>query len=550
LRSPIRVALAVVIGVLLVAFYAANVSAQTTYTAMVTIQGLPTGLSTNVYLDGAYNGTLNGGQSHSYTFPTSTTTHWISVDFYVPNSNGSAGTRYYEADTSWVFNAGGSHVFAYGAQYYLSVETGYGVAAGSGWYESGATAHATLNSGELDESPGARHLFTGWGTDASGTELTSNTITMDKPKHAVANWKTQFLLTVNSDPQNVTNLLGSGWYDAGSQASFSAPAVSPADLESRLRFDHWSGAYSGQLPAGTVSMDAPKTVQAHYIAQYRLAINYEPANVPHSYNETGWYDANSNVQLGPVKPTIDLSSVERLRFVGWIQNGKQLPGLSVNLYMDHPQELALSYMTQYYVDVRSTYGNVSGSGWYDKGSTARITAPTTAGFWPFTYTLQDWRVDPSTGKLVFDNGSWALTVDQPYTVEAVWSFDVFPLIATVGGIALTIVVIVGIAVAYRRGALLRRPATLRPQQPKTWTRGPTQLCASCGSRTPKGATYCQKCGASLAAAELSSIEDKVYDYIVKHEGVISLSKASQDLGISVEELKRTTDGLKKKGRLA
>ena len=550
LHLPIRLALAVMVGMLLVGFCAVNVTAETTYTATVTIQGLPASLSTNVYLDGSYNGTLGGGQSRVYTFPTSSTTHWIEVDFYVPNSNGSAGTRYYDADTSWAFNAGGTHVFTYAAQYYLNVETGFGVAGGSGWYDSGSTAHATLNSAEIDQNPGTREVFAGWGTDASGTGLTSDTITMDGSKHAVANWKTQFLLTVSSDPQNVSNLLGSGWYDSGSQAGFSAPAISPADLESRLRFDHWSGDYSGQSPAGTVSMDAPKTLEAHYIAQYLLSINYEPANVPHSYNETNWYDANSNVQFGPVKPTLNLSSVERLRFIGWVQNGKQLPGLSVNLYMDQPQELTLSYVTQYYVDVRSTYGSVSGSGWYDKGTTARITATTTAGFWPFTYTLQDWHVDPSTGKLVFDNGSWTLAVDQPYVVEAVWNFDIFPLIATIAGVTLTVVVLVGIAISYRRGILFRHHTTIRPQQPRTWISGPTQVCATCGNRTPKGAMYCQKCGASLATAELSSTEDRVYDYVVKHEGVISLSKASQDLGISVDELKRTTDSLKKKGRLA
>lgn len=52
------------------------------------------------------------------------------------------------------------------------------------------------------------------------------------------------------------------------------------------------------------------------------------------------------------------------------------------------------------------------------------------------------------------------------------------------------------------------------------------------------------------ASSVSSIEDKIYDYIVKNEGVISLSKASKELGISVDELNKATENLKKKGRLA
>jgi hypothetical protein len=46
------------------------------------------------------------------------------------------------------------------------------------------------------------------------------------------------------------------------------------------------------------------------------------------------------------------------------------------------------------------------------------------------------------------------------------------------------------------------------------------------------------------------LDDKVYDYIVKHEGVISLSAASAELGIPVDELKEIAERLKNQGRLA
>jgi hypothetical protein len=373
---------------------------------------------------------------------------------------------------------------------------------------------------------------------------------MDKPKIATANWKAQFLLTVNSDPPDVKNLLGSGWYDSGAQASFSAPPVSQANSDSRLRFDHWTGAYSGQSSSGTISMNEPKTVQADYVAQYLLTINYDPASVPHSINQTSWYDANTNVQLGPVQPIVSVSSLERLKFVAWTEVGKQVSGLSVNLNMDHPHVLTLSYTTQYYVDVRSTYGPVTGSGWYDTGGIARITAPTTAGLWPFTYSLQSWRVDPSSSNASSNGGSLTLTVDKPYTVEAVWSVDLLPIVAVILVIALVVVAAVAIVVAYRRRSTTSGLTTLRPQMPRVPAGGPTVLCSSCGNRIPKGAEFCQKCGAAVVPIGRPVMEDKVYDYIVKHEGVISLSQASKDLGISVDELKRTTEGLKKKGRLA
>ena len=46
-----------------------------------------------------------------------------------------------------------------------------------------------------------------------------------------------------------------------------------------------------------------------------------------------------------------------------------------------------------------------------------------------------------------------------------------------------------------------------------------------------------------------SVEDKVYNYILEHEGVISLSKASSDLHITVEKVKEIAEKLKADGKL-
>ena len=46
-----------------------------------------------------------------------------------------------------------------------------------------------------------------------------------------------------------------------------------------------------------------------------------------------------------------------------------------------------------------------------------------------------------------------------------------------------------------------------------------------------------------------SMDDKVFDYIVEHEGVISLSRTSEELRISMEELNASVERLKKEGRI-
>ena len=53
----------------------------------------------------------------------------------------------------------------------------------------------------------------------SGSNLTSN-IFMDSSKVAIASWRTQFLLSVDSDPPGLLNFQGGGWYDSGRKQRF------------------------------------------------------------------------------------------------------------------------------------------------------------------------------------------------------------------------------------------------------------------------------------------------------------------------------------------
>ncbi|MBS7628387.1 hypothetical protein KEJ23_00120, partial [Candidatus Bathyarchaeota archaeon] len=54
----------------------------------------------------------------------------------------------------------------------------------------------------------------------------------------------------------------------------------------------------------------------------------------------------------------------------------------------------------------------------------------------------------------------------------------------------------------------------------------------------------------LKETSLTPLDERVYKYIVEHSGVISWSKASQELGLSVEEIKEATQRLKEAGRIA
>ena len=525
------------------------VPAQTSYSVTISLQGLPSGMAASLYVDGTLNGTLSTGVTRTFPFASSGLTHFASVDYYVPNSSGNNGTRYYCSDPSWSFSGPGNHLFTYSAQYLLTVKTAYSSAVGGGWYNSGSVAPVSLKDSEVDEGQGTRLIFTGWSGDASGSNLTAN-IFMDSAKVAIASWRTQFLLTINSDPPSVENFQGGGWYDSSAQATFSAPTAIQSNEDSRLSFGAWTGDYSGSSSTGTVVMDRPKVVTAHYVAQYLVKVEYEPQSITSNYNETraGWYDAGSSVQLGPAPTLIMISSMERLKFVDWVDNGLSSQNVSISILIDKPHRIVLTYITQYYVDVQSSHGSVSGSGWYDKGSIAKVTE-TPESSWPISYTFSGWNLNPQSGKLTKNDDSWSLIVDQPYTIQAVWGFDFLPIIAIVGGGSAGIAALAASVVLARRRRRLRGRVARKPPTPLT-----SRICRTCGNNLPAGAVFCQKCGAATSTesqpAAIPTLEDKVYDYIIKHEGVISLSKASNDLGLTVDKLKEITEKLKDEGRLS
>ena len=294
-------------------------------------------------------------------------------------------------------------------------------------------------------------------------------------------------------------------------------------------------------------MDRPKVVTAHYVAQYLVKIEYTPPSITSNYNETraGWYDAGSSVQLGPAPTLITVSSVERLKFANWVDNRSVSQNVSISVLMDKPHKVALNYITQYYIDVQTFHGSVSGSGWYDRGSTAKVTEASESS-WPISYTFSGWNLNPQSGRLSKNDDSWFLIVDQPYTIEAVWGVDYLPLLVIAGGGSAGLVALAASVVLVHRRRMLRGRVTRTPLT--------SRICNSCGNNLPAGAVFCQKCGAPTTAEAqpiaVPSLEDKVYDYIIKHEGVISLSKASSDLGLTVDKLKEITEKLKDEGRLS
>jgi hypothetical protein len=180
----------------------------------------------------------------------------------------------------------GSVIGNYKTQYYLTVISPYGTTGGAEYYYSGDTAYATLDVGIIDHGNGTRRVFTNWNGDASGTNYAqSNSISMNGPKTATANWKTQFKLTIHTsglgtkvtNVYNGTNILGTatdvtpyvGWFDQN--------ALLNLDIDSPIYgsptayvFANWTGDATGSGRPLSVTMNSPKDITANYKTQYEV----------------------------------------------------------------------------------------------------------------------------------------------------------------------------------------------------------------------------------------------------------------------------------------
>jgi len=161
-----------------------------------------------------------------------------------------------------IMDANHTLIAYYKLQYYMTVISPYGSPIGQGWYDSGAYAYVGLNTNIVDHGNGTRRIFTHWSGDAQCTNYTrSAAILMDGPKIAVANWKTQYFLSVKTDPPDVVTISGEGWYDEFSNVTLYAPAISS------YVFNYWDVdgvLYDSKMNLIEIYMDGAKIATAHY----------------------------------------------------------------------------------------------------------------------------------------------------------------------------------------------------------------------------------------------------------------------------------------------
>ena len=254
----------------LITFAQSGLSSDATGT-VATING-----SAKSYGDLAYSIWVDEGITLTYSYEYNVSSSISGKKYVLTGVTGSSSPITVNTDTNITGN--------YKTQYHLTVSSPFGTTGGQGWYDSGATAYASLNTSNIDHGNGTRRVFLNWNGDASGTTYSqSNPITMNSAKTAVATWKTQYaitfahsgldssatgtVVTVNSAPVTYSQLPYTNWTDSGGSVTYSYGNVSTSTPGKRFTLTGVAG------PSSPITVTAPLTITGNYITQHQVVVN-------------------------------------------------------------------------------------------------------------------------------------------------------------------------------------------------------------------------------------------------------------------------------------
>ncbi len=246
--------------------------------------------------------------------------------------------------------------------YSLAVYSAYGNLTGSGNYMAYSTVPLAA-PGSVNVSNGVRELFTGWvggGYNSYTGNQTTKYISLYGNVTETATWKRQYYLNATSE---YGKLIGNRWYDANGTVTISINSkIITTGAGSRVVFAGWSNNASSN--STTIYLDGPKSVHAIWRRQYYL----NATSVYGSTKGSGWYDANSTVNVSLSTTVVPVNQTQQLAFRQW-SNGNLTSNIRV--VVRSPVSISAVFETQYLVRLvpeNSNGENLSNVGYYNISS--------------------------------------------------------------------------------------------------------------------------------------------------------------------------------------
>jgi hypothetical protein len=374
------------------------------------------------------------------------------VIMIVPTLNKDPNTRYKfdswkdkntQAYRTITVQKGDEFIALYKTQYLLKSIVDHGIVEGAGWHDAGTGVNFSLeNEIVLDEkNDDIRYVFNSW-SQGDYPNSAENYIDLVNPVALKSNWNKEYKLTLTSnvpdyEPPNAN------WYLEGKNVVLVAEnSIESPQSNVKYVFQEWATKGNNPViipnnhsPSTSIIMENPYMVEAHYAESYRVNV-WTPFSTAIG---GGFYDNGkiAEIKMQQTDFIIEDNKIRKI-FTGWNSGnaktmdfaaadldpeGKPIGKQNLVVFVDKPLNITANWKTQYYLDIQTTEGKVSGSGWYDVGKLARIEARTPSieqSLWSATV-FDKWVGDFESTSLKDQ-----MIMNSPKTVIAEWKEDKSP----------------------------------------------------------------------------------------------------------------------------
>jgi len=226
---------------------------------------------------------------------------------------------------------------------------------------------------------GERFVWEGWsGSGVGSYSGTDNpaTITLNGNLNQAASWRHEYRLTTSSNHGQVEPSAGEHWYEANSEVVIEA--IAPVGgVGERFVWEGWSGSgvgsYSGTDNPASIIMNNSISQVGSWDGQYQIFItkngvgtdftgNIMTINgVDYSNDHSLWVDSGSTLSFS-FQTDLNVNEGKKYHWTTSSGLSSQQSGLII---ASGSGSITANYKIQYFLEVISSYGNTTGSGWYD-----------------------------------------------------------------------------------------------------------------------------------------------------------------------------------------
>ncbi|HUW47248.1 MAG TPA: hypothetical protein VMW36_00705, partial [Patescibacteria group bacterium] len=298
------------------------------------------------------------------------------------------------------------------------------------WVDANSV-HSYAYQSPLAVSPNGKQYV--WTSTSGLSSSQDGSITVTDSGNVVGNYKTQYYLSLATNPPGVTTPSGAGWYDAGINASINTVAfVDIVPGTSRYRFNGWTTVNMAEIAdpnrsPTTVLMDEGKTVTANYAVQYKITLDQAGVNTDFTGGIVTIDGLDFNDSALPASFMWDQDSIHTFSYYSplIVNPTKQYvwaytSGLSTlqagSITVSASGSVTGNYVEKltYTLTIAATTGGITnpaiGPHIYQGGTTVQITAIPDAGF-----QLDHWELDSSN---VGPANPYSVLVNQDHTLKA------------------------------------------------------------------------------------------------------------------------------------